>query len=162
MMWDARLLTHIQAKTLLRRKPKWSWERGLNSGRPSVLELLLHPINSSSNWTKTSQIRNQNVKKKSQRMYLSVSQHEESVDTLKQYIAVCVTSWRVRWHSETIHWYRVSVWANFCHIYHSFIWCLNPVIAYYNYLYAISKFFWLKLTIVLCVSLSCLIFHSGL
>ena len=77
-------------------------------------------------------------------------------------VSVCVTTWRVRWHSETIHWYRVSVWANFCHIYHSFIWCLNPVIAYYKYLYAISKFFWLKLTIVLCVSLSCLMFHSGL
>ena len=84
VQWE--MLTHIWAKTLLRRKPKWSWERGLNSGRPSVLELLLHPINSSSNWTKTSQIRNQNVKKK------------ESKD-----VSVCVTTWRVRWHSETIH-----------------------------------------------------------
>lgn len=140
MMWDARLLTDIQAKTLLGRKPKWSSERELNSGRPSVLALLLQPINSSSNWTKTSQIRNQNVKKKSQRMFLSVSHHEESVDTLKQYIDT------------------ESVFEQTSAIY-SFIWCLNPVIAYYNYLYAISKFFsgwnW-----PLCYVFHCLVWFS--
>ena len=145
MMWDARLLTHIQAKTLLRRKPKWSWERGLNSGRPSVLELLLQPINSSSNWTKTSQIRNQNVKKKSQRMYLSVSQHEESVDTLKQYID---TESVFEQTSAIYIILSFDVWIQSLHT----ITIYMPLVS----------FFWLKLTIVLCVSLSCLIFHSGL
>ena len=67
--------THACSPTISRLKLSWGGNQNgpENGDSTSVLELLLQPINSSSNWTKTSQIRNQNVKKKESKDVSAVS-----------------------------------------------------------------------------------------